>query len=132
MLPLKFVLHEIVWIQNKIKATVNKYNVLNYLVLSFYVIVNLPKITLQPLSMTIPLRVNNFNTSLKCGAEGNNLQYVWERLNSTIPSNTNGSNTTTIHFFNISPENSGHYRCKASNNTGFGYSDYAVLQINGM
>lgn len=104
----------------------------DYLVLSFYLIVNLPEITLQPLSKTISLRVNNFNTSLTCGAEGSNLQYIWERSNSTIPSNTNGSNTSTMHFFNISPENSGNYRCKASNGTGFGYSDYAVLQINGM
>lgn len=92
---------------------------------------NLPNVTLQPVSKTIVLRVNNFNTSLSCGAEGNNLQYEWERSNSTIPSNTNGSNSSTIHFFLLSPENSGKYRCKAFNGTGFDYSDYAVLQIHG-
>ena len=98
---------------------------------NMYVVVNLPKITLQPSSNIIALRVNNYNTSLSCWAEGDNIQYIWERANSTIPNNTNGSNTSTMHFFLLSPENSGKYHCKAYNNTGFGYSDYAVLQIHG-
>ena len=94
-------------------------------------IVNLPKVTLQPLSNTITLRVNNFNTSLSCGAKGDNLQYEWERSNGTIPSNTNGSNTSALHFYLMSSENAGKYRCKVSNGTGIGYSDYAILQIHG-
>jgi len=93
--------------------------------------VNPPKITIQPLSRTIHLSVNNFNTSISCGAEGNNIQYLWEKLNSTIHNNTNGSNTSTLHFFLLSPENSGKYRCKAFNASGFGYSDYAIFQIQG-
>ena len=75
--------------------------------------------------------MNNLNLSLSCGAEGDNLQYAWEKSDSVIPNNTNGSDTSTLHFFYISPENSGKYRCKAYNGTGFGYSEYAVLQING-
>ena len=75
--------------------------------------------------------MNNYNTSLSCWAEGDNIQYAWERANSTLPNNTNGSNVSTIYFFLLSPENSGKYRCKAFNNTGFRYSDYAVLQIHG-
>ena len=77
------------------------------------------------------MRVNNVNIFLSCGAKGDNLQYVWERSNATIPSNTNGSNTSTLHFYLLSPENAGKYRCKVSNGTGIGYSDYAVLQISG-
>ena len=69
--------------------------------------------------------------SLSCGAKGDNLQYVWERSNATIPSNTNGSNTSTLHLYLLLPENAGKYRCKVSNGTGIGYSDYAVLQIRG-
>ena len=92
-------------------------------------IVNLPTIKLQPVSQTITLRVNNYNLSLSCGADGNNLEYTWEKSDSVIPNNTNGSDTTTLYFFNISPENAGKYRCKATNGTGFGYSDYAVLKI---
>ena len=94
-------------------------------------LVNLPKVNLQPLSHTITLRVNNFNMSLSCGAKGDNLQYEWERSNGTIPSNTDGSNTSTLHFYLLSPDNSGKYRCKVSNGTGIGYSDYAILQIHG-
>ena len=86
---------------------------------------------MQPVSQTITLRVNNFNVSLSCEAEGSNIQYEWEQSDSVIPSNTNGSNTSTIYFFNVSPENSGRYRCKAFNGTGFGYSNYAVLHIHG-
>ena len=96
-----------------------------------YVTVNLPKVTLQPSSRIIALRVNNYNTSLSCWAEGNNIKYVWERENSTIPNNTYGSSTSTMHFYLLSPENSGKYRCKVYNNTGFGYSHYADLQIHG-
>ena len=105
-----------------------------YIPLLYYplcIVVNLPKVTLQPLSKSVTLRVNNFNMSLSCGANGDNLEYTWERSNATIPSNTNGSNTTTLHFYLLSPENAGKYRCKVSNGTGIGYSDYAVLQIRG-
>ena len=94
-------------------------------------IVNPPRVTLHPLSRTIALRVNNFNLSLTCGAQGDKFDYVWERLNSTVPNNTLGSNTSTLHFHFLSPENSGNYRCKAFNASGFTYSEYAVLQIQG-
>ena len=103
----------------------------NNLYFSFCIVVNLPKVTLQPLSKTITLRVNDVNISLSCGAKGDNLLYVWERSNATVPSNTNGNNTSTLQFYLLSPENAGKYRCKVSNGTGIGYSDYAVLQIHG-
>ena len=86
---------------------------------------------LQPMSKTINLRVNNYNMSLSCKAKGNNLQYLWERLNATVSSNTNGSNTSTLQFFYLKPEDSGKYRCKIFNESGIGYSDYAILQIHG-
>ena len=99
------------------------------LVSSLSYVVNIPKVTLQPLSKTVTLRVNNFNMSLSCGARGNNLQYKWDRFNATIPSRTNGRSTSTLYFYLLSPENSGKYRCTVSNGSGIGYSEYADLQI---
>ena len=102
---------------------------LKYLSVSSFIIVNIPKVTVQPLSKTIILRVNNFNISLSCGAKGDNLQYEWEKLNATIPSGTDGRNNSTLYFYLLSPENAGKYRCAVSNGSGIGYSEYADLQI---
>jgi len=76
----------------------------------------------------------NFNISLSCEANGNN-EYLWERFNGTLPNNTDGSNTSTLNFTFLSPDDAGKYRCKISNNNNeygyYGYSHYAVVKING-
>ena len=69
--------------------------------------------------------------SLSCEARGRNLKYVWERLNVAIPNNTQGIYTSTLKFTFLSPDNAGKYRCKAFNSSGYGYSNYAVLNIYG-
>ena len=73
----------------------------------------------------------NFNMSLSCQANGN-IEYSWQRFNETLPNNVNGSNTSTLNFTFLSPDDAGKYRCRVSDNNGYyGYSNYAVLKING-
>ena len=87
---------------------------------------------MHPVSQTILLRTNNRNMSLSCEARGHNLEYLWERLNASIPNNTQGINTSTLNFTFLSPDNTGKYRCKVFNSSGFGYSNYAILNIYGL
>ena len=83
---------------------------------------NSPTITKHPSSKTIDLRTMNYNTSLSCQANGN-VEYLWERFNGTLPNNVNGSNTPTLNFTSVSPNDAGKYRCRVSDNNGYyGYS----------
>ena len=73
----------------------------------------------------------NFNMSLSCQASGN-IQYSWERFSAPLPNNTHGSNTSMLNFTFMSPNDAGKYRCKVTDDNGYyGYSNYAVLKING-
>jgi len=98
----------------------------------FIIAVNPPVITEDPVSKTIALRTNNHNISLSCEAGGHNMEYLWERLNASIPNNTQGINTSTLNFTSLLADNAGKYRCKAFNNSGFAYSNYAVLKLYGL
>jgi len=86
---------------------------------------------MHPVSQTINLVTNNVNMSLSCEADGHNIKYSWERLNNTLPNNTRGVSTTTLHFTLLRPDDAGKYRCRVFNDSGYGYSDYGVLQIHG-
>lgn len=92
--------------------------------------VNAPRIRVHPASKTISLVTNNFNMSLSCRADGHNIKYSWERLGKNLPDNTRGSNSPTLYFTFISPKDAGNYRCKAVNDSGYGYSRYGVLKIH--
>ena len=93
---------------------------------------NSPTITKQPSSKTIDLRTMNYNLSLSCLANGN-VEYSWERFNGTLPNNINGSNTSTLNFTFVSPNDAGKYRCRVSDNNGYyGYSNYGILKTNGL
>ncbi|XP_065894569.1 hemicentin-1-like [Dysidea avara] len=85
---------------------------------------------MHPVSQTINLVTNNVNMTLSCEADGHNLKYAWERLNNTLPNNTRGANTTTLYFTFLRPGDAGKYRCRVFNDSGYGYSDYGVLQIH--
>jgi len=97
----------------------------------FSILVNAPNVLMHPVSQTINLVTNNVNMSLSCEADGHNLQYAWERLNNTLPNNTRSANTTTLYFTFLRPDDAGKYRCRVFNDSGYGYSDYGVLQIHG-
>lgn len=87
-------------------------------------------ITIDPMNMTIQLNSDNFSLSLSCEADGA-ASYYWERQNRSIPSKTNGVDTTTLIINYLQPDDAGSYRCIATNTFGSTFSQYATLVING-
>ena len=78
--------------------------------------------------MTITLISNYTNVSLTCEGKGAS-SYSWERQNGVIPSDSTGVNTNTLTLINLQSENSGNYRCVATNSGGSSVSDYATVTI---
>ena len=97
----------------------------------FIITVNPPVVMTHPVSRIIAVTRNDYNLSLSCKGKGSNLKYLWQRLSGSIPNNTQGVNTFTLKFSMLSPDNSGKYRCKVFNESGFGYSNYATLTVYG-
>ena len=93
--------------------------------------VNPPVVMVHPASHIIALTRNDYNLSLSCKGKGNNLKYLWEKLDSTIPNNTQGADNSTIMFSMLSTDNRGKYRCRVFNESGYGYSNYGTLTIYG-
>ena len=90
----------------------------------------LPYVTTDPLSHMIRLLTNNRSLSLTCEADGAT-SYNWERQSGSIPSGATGVNSHTLTIINLQPEDSGNYRCVATNNCGISTSEYATIDIVG-
>ena len=88
----------------------------------------LPHFTKHPVDMKISLVDDNTNVALICEADGAS-SYNWEKKNGVIPSDSTGVNTNTLILINVQPEDSGSYRCVATNGSGSSLSDYAELII---
>jgi len=57
--------------------------------------------------------------------------YNWERQSGSIPSGTTGVTTNTLTIINLLPEDSGNYRCVATDASGSSYSEYATVIAKG-
>jgi len=73
---------------------------------------------------------NNVSVSLVCQADSV-LSYSWERQNGNISLDAIGVNTNTLTLIDAQPDDSGNYRCVATNTCGNVNSDYANITISG-
>ena len=89
-----------------------------------------PVITTQPLDTIVGLTDDTTAVSLTCEADGAT-SYHWERQNSSITSGAIGINTNTITITNLRLEDTGNYRCIATNASGSTPSNYAMISVNG-
>ena len=90
-----------------------------------------PYFIMSPSNQTRNLSSDSYNVTLRCEANGT-LSYIWDRQNGGIPSGSIGKNTNTLTLIDAQPEDSGNYRCVATNRYGSSMSDYATITINGM
>ena len=86
---------------------------------------------MSPSNQTRNLSSDSYNVTLRCEANGT-LSYIWDRQNGGIPSGSIGKNTNTLTLIDVQPEDSGNYRCVATNRYGSKMSDYTKITINGM
>ena len=85
-----------------------------------------------PMINPIILNTNNYNLSMKCISDLNELQYTWERKNDQLSSRTRGAHTSNLIILNLQPEDAGEYQCIMSNSTGRIASDYTTLTVIGL
>ena len=78
------------------------------------------------------MELNNETTSIQLRCMANEtIFYTWERRNGIIPNDAEGINTNMLTLIDITPSDSGQYRCIASNEHGKDYSEYATVIITG-
>ena len=68
---------------------------------------------------------------MKCVPDTKGVGYTWEKRYSTLPSRARGVNTSNIIIVNITPEDSGEYRCIMNISTGRIFSSYESVSVKG-
>ena len=79
----------------------------------------------------VQLQTNNQELSMKCVPDTKGVGYTWEKRYSTLPSRARGVNTSNIIIVNITPEDSGEYRCIMNISTGRIFSSYESVSVKG-
>ena len=78
------------------------------------------------------LQSSNQKLSMKCTPNSKGVSYTWEKRYSTLPSRAQGVNTSNMIIVNLTPEDSGQYRCIISNSkSGRIFSDYKSVTVRG-
>lgn len=89
-----------------------------------------PVLHTLPSDKTVEVNDDFTNVTLTCMAYGASA-YSWEKENSTISSNAEGINTSTLILHNVTPKDSGRYQCVAVNSNGNVSSDYFIIDVEG-
>ena len=83
------------------------------------------------MSIRVTLQNGDASRTLTCEAERAD-SYSWERQGGgNIPSGATGVNTSMLSFNNLQLEDTGNYRCVATNDGGNVSSNYATLTLTG-
>ena len=78
------------------------------------------------------LNTNTFNLLVKCIPYEANFNYLWEKRNDDLPARAKGIQSPYMTIVNLTPEDSGEYRCIMSNSTGKIFSDFTELIAKGI
>ena len=89
-----------------------------------------PAISIQPSSKEMTLSSDRECLQLTCEAEGATSRH-WEKQDGKMPLGTPGMNTTTLTLVNLTPEDSGNYRCAMNCFGEKAFSDYVTVTIHG-
>ena len=81
----------------------------------------------------IELTVNNLTLLMKCLSHNIvNVNFKWEKKDSRLPLKAEGVYSERLIITELSPEDSGEYRCVVINSTGMMTSDYLLVTIKGL
>jgi len=89
-----------------------------------------PKITTHPTDQVVAISSVTTNLILTCEAI-EATSYYWERQDSSIPSGATGVNSETLTIVNITPEDTGNYRCVVGHGSDKDFSNYAEITVIG-
>ena len=76
----------------------------------------------HPQPMHIRVTHGNESTALTCLAIGNDINYIWQRQNSSLPNKAVDRDTNVLTLPDLRSTDSGYYRCKVSNTHGTVFS----------
>ena len=88
-----------------------------------------PAIYIQPSNKEMILASDRECLQLTCEAEGATSRH-WEKQDGKMPLGTPGMNTTTLTLVNLTPEDSGNYRCAMNCFGEKAFSDYVTVTIH--
>lgn len=68
---------------------------------------------------------------MKCKPKKIGFYYKWEKRNDSLPSRAQGVHSSKLMIYNVTPEDTGDYRCLMNNNTGAIASEYKSVEVIG-